>query len=53
MALAIRDERPHRAGAELAYHVLEVLLGLETSRAEGRHVEVESRIAPLAVSGPK
>jgi predicted dehydrogenase len=42
MALAIRDERPHRAGAELAYHVLEVLLGLETSRAEGRHVEVES-----------
>jgi predicted dehydrogenase len=53
MALAIRDGRPHRASAELAYHVLEVLLALETSRREGRHVEVESRIAPLAVSGPK
>jgi predicted dehydrogenase len=43
MAEAIRDGRPHRASGELAYHVLEVLTGLERSAREGRHVEVESR----------
>ena len=35
----IRDERPHRASAELAFHVLEVLLALEA----GGRVEIESR----------
>jgi predicted dehydrogenase len=39
MAHAIRDERPHRASAELAFHVLEVLLALEA----GGRVEIESR----------
>ena len=39
MAQSIRDERPHRASAELAFHVLEVLLALEA----GGRVEIESR----------
>jgi predicted dehydrogenase len=43
MAHAIRSGRPHRAGAELAYHVLEVLSALLVSSREGRHVEIESR----------
>lgn len=43
MAEAIRDGRPHRASGELAYHVLEVLTGLERSAREGRHVSIESR----------
>lgn len=50
MALAIRDDRPHRASAEFAFHVLEVLLGLETGASNGRHVRIESpceRPAPL------
>jgi predicted dehydrogenase len=45
MAEAIRDGRPHRASGELAYHVLEVLTGLERSAPEGSHVPVESRCA--------
>jgi len=53
IALAIRDQRPHRASGELAYHVLEVLLALERSNAEGRHVQIESSIPPPAASGPK
>jgi predicted dehydrogenase len=63
MASAIRDGRPHRAGAELALHVLEVLLALTSSGGEGRHIAIESRCerpAPLGEpisspsrSGPK
>jgi predicted dehydrogenase len=43
MAEAIRDGRPHRASGVVAYHVLEVLLGLERSAREGGHVAIESR----------
>jgi predicted dehydrogenase len=39
MAEAIRDGRPHRASAELAFHVLEVLLALEA----GGRVDIDSR----------
>jgi len=55
LAEAIRDGRPHRASGELAYHVLEVLTGLERSARDGRHVDVDSRCdrpAPLPPSGP-
>jgi predicted dehydrogenase len=45
MAEAIRDGRPQRASGELAYHVLEVLTGLERSAGDGSHVPVESRCA--------
>lgn len=63
IAEAIREDRPHRASGELAYHVLEVLLSLGSSRAEGSHIEIESScerpaplgepFTPLAASGPK
>jgi predicted dehydrogenase len=55
MAHAIRDGRPHLASAELAYHVLEVLLALQLARDERRHVDVESRCerpAPMAPDLP-
>ena len=43
IALAIRDDRPHRASAELAYHVLEVLLALDRPGAGGESIAIESR----------
>jgi predicted dehydrogenase len=55
MADAIRTDRSHRAGADLAYHVLESLTALVRSAREGRHVEIESRCdrpARLDPSGP-
>jgi len=42
MAAAIRQDRPHRAGGELALHVLEVLEAIERAAVEGRHVMIES-----------
>lgn len=50
IARAIAEDRPHRASAELAFHVLEVLLGLERSAAERRGIAIQSRCerpAPL------
>ncbi|MFE0757863.1 Gfo/Idh/MocA family protein [Inquilinus sp. NPDC058860] len=43
LAQAIRTGRPHRANAELAFHVLEVMEAVERSGREGRPVEIESR----------
>jgi predicted dehydrogenase len=42
MALAIAAGQAPRASGELAYHVLDVMLALGESAAEGRHVEVAS-----------
>ncbi len=50
MALALRMQRPHRAGGELALHVLEVLDAFERSSREGRHIDMETAAArPAAV----
>jgi predicted dehydrogenase len=43
LAHAIRTGRPHRASAELAFHVLEVMEAVERSGQEGRPIEIESR----------
>ncbi|WP_026869515.1 Gfo/Idh/MocA family protein [Inquilinus limosus] len=43
LAQAIRTGRPHRASAELAFHVLEVMEAVERSGREGRPIEIESR----------
>ena len=42
MAVAIRQDRPHRVNGGLALHVLEVLEAVERSATEGRHVMIES-----------
>jgi predicted dehydrogenase len=52
LAYALRSECPHRASGELAFHVLDVMLGFLDSALEGRHVELGSscaRPAPLPV----
>jgi len=43
MAQAIRSGRPHRAGGELAFHVLEVMEAVQRSSDEGRLIAIESR----------
>jgi hypothetical protein len=43
MAMAIRANRPHRAGGGLALHVLEVMEGIELSSSDGRHIDIQSR----------
>jgi len=50
MAYAIRNNRPHRASGELAYHVLEAMHGFHDSSDEGRHYIMQSsceRPAPM------
>ncbi len=43
MAEAIAEGRPHRANAEVAFHVLEIMEAYLQSDREGRHVEITSR----------
>ena len=50
MALAIEQERPHRANGELANHVLEIMLAFDLSSKEGRRIDLQTsceRPAPL------
>jgi len=42
LAEAIRDDRPHRMGAEHAAHVVDVLNAADRSRRDGGAVEVDS-----------
>jgi predicted dehydrogenase len=52
MALAIRQDRPHRAAGELALHVLEVLDAFEHSSLQRRHIEIRTRCARPVALGP-
>jgi len=45
LAAALRSGRPHRAGGDLALHVLEIMHAVETASRDGRHVEIASRPA--------
>ncbi len=52
MACAVNSGRKHRASGELAFHVLEVMHGIERSSLSATHVEIESRPdrpAPLPI----
>ncbi len=42
LALALRENRPHRASAEHGAHVIEVMEGLQTSSDEDRRVQIAS-----------
>lgn len=53
MALAILEDRPHRASGALALHVLEVMEAFEQAARESRTIDITSiveRPAPLAES---
>ena len=43
MAYAITEQRAPRASGELAHHVLEVMLGIESAPDKGGFVDIESR----------
>lgn len=45
MAQAIAEDRPHRANAEIAMHVVDVINAVHESAREGRRVEIASRPA--------
>jgi predicted dehydrogenase len=50
LANAIRNQRPHRANAEMAYHVLDVMHCFNEASLAGRHIELTttcSRPEPL------
>ena len=50
MAYALQGGRPHRAGGELAFHVLDVMQAIHESSSEGRRIRIQSsskRPAPL------
>ncbi|MBN2449104.1 MAG: Gfo/Idh/MocA family oxidoreductase, partial [Lentisphaeria bacterium] len=52
MAYAVAFGRKHRAGGELAYHVLDLMHAFHDASDQGRHILVESRCerpAPLPV----
>ncbi|MDQ3127756.1 MAG: Gfo/Idh/MocA family oxidoreductase [Chloroflexota bacterium] len=51
MARAIREDRPHRADGELAYHVLDVMIAIGESAESGAFVAVGSR-PPVAAALP-
>ncbi len=49
MAAAIKDNRPHRASGELAYHIFDIMISYFDSAETGRRVEVESGCARPAI----
>jgi predicted dehydrogenase len=43
MAAAMRENRPHRASAEMAFHVLDLMQSFEEASTSGQHIEIRSR----------
>lgn len=43
MAEAIRENRPHRANGEMAFHVLDLMQSFEEASLSGQHIEIQSR----------
>lgn len=45
MALAIQENRPHRASGDLAFHVLDIMHASHESSDQGRHIEIQANNA--------
>jgi hypothetical protein len=45
MVAAIRENRPHRADGEMAFHVLDLMQSFEEASTSGHHIEIRSRCA--------
>ena len=43
MVAAIRENRPHRANAKMAFHVLDLMQSFEEASTSGQHIEIQSR----------
>jgi predicted dehydrogenase len=54
MALAIMNNKPHRASGELAYHVLDTMISLLEASKSGKYINLSSRCSrPEALQNPK
>lgn len=42
MAAAIKSKRPHRASAEMAYHVLDIMHAIHDASSQGKYVRLKS-----------
>jgi len=42
MVAAIRENRPHRANGEMAFHVLDLMQSFEEASVSGQHIEIQS-----------
>ena len=53
MALAIEENRPHLASAELVFHVLDIMHGIHDASAGGKYYKVKSKCKrPLPLQMP-
>jgi predicted dehydrogenase len=43
MAEAIDEDRPHRASAELTFHVLDIMHGIHDASASGKHIKLKTK----------
>jgi predicted dehydrogenase len=43
MISALRENRPHRANGEMAFHVLDLMQSFEEASISGQHIEIRSR----------
>ncbi|MCL2763328.1 MAG: Gfo/Idh/MocA family oxidoreductase [Treponema sp.] len=50
MAVAIAEKRPHRASAELVYHVLDIMHGIFDASESGKYYKVKSKCKRPAMS---
>jgi predicted dehydrogenase len=56
MAHAIREDRPHCASGDMAFHILDLMQSFEEASKAGHHLEIQSRCerpASLTVTSPK
>lgn len=52
MVAAIRENRPHRANGEMAFHVLDLMQSFEEASISGQHIEIRSRCERPAALKP-
>lgn len=50
MVQAIENHRDHRASAQMAYHILEIMHSFQQSSSEGRHIVLESSYRTVALN---
>jgi hypothetical protein len=43
MAMAMEENRTHRASAELAYHILDIMHGIHDASESGKYYKVKSK----------
>jgi hypothetical protein len=52
LALAVLNNRPHRANGAMANHIVEIMQAFDRSSSEGRHIAIKSRCEKPAALRP-